>query len=100
MPMRKLVFCTFRQSGFHCWDNAPVSYVYLAELHRHVFHVRVSVIIEDSNREVEFIALKAKAVDEFKLMGLPRPEFITDALDYGSYSCEMLAGELWKRLMC
>jgi hypothetical protein len=94
---QQLVFCTFRQPGFHRWEGAPERYEYLASWHRHEFHVRVEVIVNHSNRDLEFIHLKQVARCAFGRMG-SKEESYDGHLMYGSKSCEMLALELGERL--
>lgn len=52
------VWITTSFIGWHRWKNAPlISQQYLKEYHRHVFHVKLGVLVEAS-RQVEFIELK------------------------------------------
>lgn len=48
--------------GLHCWPSAPDRRAYLREPHRHLFNVKVSVSVEDSDREVEYHDLKDQVV--------------------------------------
>lgn len=59
--IRKLVYARFTFEGFHKWPEAPAHVRYLANLHRHIFHVKVSLFVTDSNREIEFITLGKRA---------------------------------------
>jgi 6-pyruvoyl-tetrahydropterin synthase len=52
------IFVRFQFSAFHRWPNAPDKYRYLANIHRHVFHVKVVMQVLHGNRDVEFIELK------------------------------------------
>lgn len=52
-PHRR-VWVTHSFVGFHRWPDAPAHRAYLAQVHRHVFHVRVEVEVRHNDREVEF----------------------------------------------
>lgn len=39
---------------FHRWQDAPVEVSYLADLHRHVFKVRLEIEVLDQDRELEY----------------------------------------------
>jgi hypothetical protein len=89
--MHTLVFCNFRQAGFHSWPNAPEPYKYLSYPHRHEFHVRVDVQVAYDDRDIEFIALKQACQTAFAML---TAEVSFEHLDFGARSCEMLAKEL------
>jgi len=59
MVLKQLVYARTRFVGFHQWADAPECYKYLANVHRHEFHVEIGVQVKLSNREVEFHHLKA-----------------------------------------
>lgn len=44
----------FQHPGFHRWPQAPPQRAYLANLHRHNFHVEVKVELHHTEREIEF----------------------------------------------
>ena len=88
--MKIEVFCRFRQAGFHCWPQAPNEYAYLRDMHRHEFHVFVAVRVNHNDRDVEFIALKRKAENQFLLLqGIALDENVSP--NFGNLSCEQLA---------
>jgi hypothetical protein len=96
--MQTTVFATFRVSGMHYWPGALAPYEYLGNLHRHVFHVKVTVFV-DRDRQVEFIELGMRAEDEFKSIGGGENTVTLEHIHFGGRSCEMLAKELWERLL-
>ena len=57
------VYCTTQFIGFHQWKDAPDSFAYLRNKHRHVFHVKVVVEVSHVDRDVEFHYLKVKVDD-------------------------------------
>lgn len=47
-----------RWVGFHQWSSAPEQLAYLRDLHRHEFHVELSLRVNSEHREVETHTLK------------------------------------------
>ena len=92
------VFCTFRQVGFHNWPNAPEEHKYLAQLHRHEFHVRVEVEVVHADRAIEFIKLKQIAKTAFQQLGWQQ-QSLAGMINFGSRSCEVLAKHLRLHLL-
>ncbi|MDE1904868.1 MAG: hypothetical protein KGH75_00270 [Rhodospirillales bacterium] len=68
--------------GFHRWPGATGRRAYLADRHRHLFHVEVSLATTHDDREVEFHDL----LREVELYG--------QGEERGSASCEQMAREL------
>lgn len=83
----KIVFCNTRFIGFHRWPDAPDSVGYLRSLHRHEFHVKVSVIITHDNRHVEFITLKQDVDNFLEVTDFPEAS-----------SCEMMCDRIAEHL--
>ncbi len=53
------LYVTFTFEGFHQYPEAPTPVSYLRSLHRHIFHVKVYIPVDDlSSRELEFIMVK------------------------------------------
>lgn len=94
--MDTTVFCTFRQTGFHSWPDAPESYKYLSYPHRHEFHIRVDVRVSFDDRQIEFIALKRMCQGA---LGAMASGLAWEHLDFGARSCEMMAKALCKKLV-
>lgn len=88
MALNKRVIVTFRQEGFHSWPGATQEVIYLKSPHRHLFHWRVEVSVQDSNREVEFHGLLWRAEALVK----------TQASKSTTWSCEQKAEQLIKDL--
>jgi hypothetical protein len=90
---KKVVIAALDVVGFHGWPSAPAVVGYLADMHRHVFKVRVECTVTDPDRQVEFHMLKRRA---FKLLcELYLPES-ADHLELmlGARSCEQIALDL------
>lgn len=81
----------FQQVGFHCWPGAKGVRAYLAQRHRHVFHVDVATWVSHDDREIEFHDLKDEATAAFMLLGNAEG-------DMGAMSCEVMARALGELL--
>ncbi len=67
------------------WTGAPAEVSYLADMHRHIFKVRVEVMTDDmENRGVEFHTLK-KATDHC-IDGLLHGENVTWSCEEWAYT--------------
>lgn len=80
----KEVYITTNFVGFHQWPNAPIEVAFLRDLHRHVFGVKVCVLVNGSDREVEFFTLKQDVDKAIRLLNM-------DLEQNQSMSCEMMA---------
>lgn len=58
LTAKKFVYCKTRWEDFHCWPDAPEDVKFLRTLHRHEFHMELSVDVNGDDRDVEFILLK------------------------------------------
>jgi hypothetical protein len=52
--MKRSVIVRTSFIGFHRWPDAPSRRAYLADLHRHDFHLTVELEVFHNEREVEF----------------------------------------------
>ena len=94
----KMIWVTFQKEGIHCYpaaatdpnlatgDQYDVSF--LANPHRHIFHFRVWISVEHSDRAIEFIQFK-RWLENLYSQG-------TLQLDYKS--CEMMAEDLYEQI--
>ena len=91
MNISKSIFVTFQHEGLHHWPEAVhhAGVEFLAHPHRHVFHFRVELSVNHSNREVEFILLKRELESLYR----------EGVLQLDHMSCEMLAEDLLKYLI-
>lgn len=71
-PVAKYVYCQTKWEDFHRYPNAPEEVAFLRTLHRHEFHIKLSVAVSHDDREVEFIIMKrwveAEVIPELKKM--------------------------------
>lgn len=82
MNTTTLVYVTTSFVGYHRWTEAPAEVTFLRYWHRHVFHVKLTVRVDHSDRDVEFFMLK-RDVDAY----------LKTAFDGGrfAFSCEQIA---------
>ncbi len=84
--MKVVVWITDVFEGFHRWEDAPDAVSFLRNMHRHLFHVKVGVLVIGLDREREFFLLKRKLSE--KLDQYRGQSF--------SSSCEIIATEILK----
>ena len=76
----------FQVPGFHYWEGATGDRAYLADRHRHLFHVEAKISIFHNDRELEFHDFL-----DFCRANFPGGEM-------GGQSCEMMAEGLIKAI--
>lgn len=76
----------FQVPGFHCWANASGDRAYLADRHRHLFHVEARIELFGDDRELEFHDFL-----DFCRASFPGGEM-------GGQSCEQMAKELIEKI--
>lgn len=89
MNERVTVWAEARLPGFHHWPDAPLHRSYLAQRHRHLFHIRATVRVTHDDRDVEFHDL----ADAIRAWWGPEDR------ECVSRSCEALARELAGHLL-
>lgn len=94
--MKSTPFATFGVVGFHHWPEAPDELAYLRDSHRHMFGFKVECSVGHDDREVEFHFLGSRAKIELAKL-YPSTTYL-DAFEFGSQSCEHIAGALLQRL--
>jgi len=99
MSSHDMIWVTFRKEGIHCYpaaandpklasgDQYDVSF--LAHPHRHIFWFKVYLEVFHDDRDVEFIQFK-RWLEELYSGG---------TLELNYKSCEMIAGELYKKII-
>ena len=80
------VYCTTQFEGFHRWPNPSSDVKFLANLHRHMFHVKVWVKVKHDDRDMEFIGLK-RNIDSICNQKFP-----------DTFSCEQIAKAIVARI--
>jgi len=92
----KMIWVTFRKEGIHCYpaaatdpnlatgDEYDVSF--LANPHRHIFHLRVWISVQHNDRDIEFIQFKRWLESLYMGQG--------SVLSLDHKSCEMMRDQL------
>lgn len=89
MGVATTVWTSLALPGFHRWPEAAGTHRgYLAERHRHLFHIRVHVGVRHDDRDVEF----------HDLQDLVRLWWGDGAREWDTTSCEGIARQLWTYL--
>ncbi|MBW4514542.1 MAG: hypothetical protein KME11_04895 [Timaviella obliquedivisa GSE-PSE-MK23-08B] len=86
MKTQSSAIIRFQVPGFHHWQDATGDRAYLAQRHRHLFHVEVKLELHHSCREVEFHDFL-----DFCRTNFPGGEM-------GGLSCEHMAENLLKQI--
>lgn len=96
--MKTSITVRFQAVGFHRWRTAPTSRAYLAQPHRHLFHIAATIEVFHNDREVEFHDL----LDEIRLHSAFSSECILSHLpsnnEYMDWSCETHAKHIMNHL--
>jgi hypothetical protein len=81
--MDRSIIINLRVEGYHRYPAAPAETKFLADLHRHIFHITAEKNVSHNNRDIEFVALKWNIEKYFKDK-FPDKQF-------GEMSCEDIA---------
>lgn len=95
---QKMIWVTFQREGIHCypaagtdptlatglWDDVS----FLAVPHRHIFHFKVWIEVNHSDRDIEFIQFK-RWLDRL---------YQNSVLQLDYKSCEMMAEDLYEQI--
>ena len=90
---KRTIFVTFQKEGVHCYPDAASApelsdVSFLGSPHRHIFHFRVDIQVEHSNRDIEFIQFK-RWLEQLYSSGV---------LELNYKSCEMMAEDLYVQM--
>lgn len=90
---KRTIFVTFQKEGIHCYPDASTNPAladvsFLGSPHRHIFHFRVDIEVEHSNRDIEFIQFK-RWLEQLYSSGV---------LELNYKSCEMMAEDLYVQM--
>lgn len=74
--------------GIHFWKGCDIEEVdFLANAHRHIFHITCKKKVNHDDRDIEIIMLKRQILDFLESK-------YGKVCEFGSRSCEMIAVEL------
>ena len=62
--------------GYHRWPDAQGDVTFLANKHRHKFHIQLGVFVSDPDRQVEFFTCKKTITSRFFSSGDSGPFFV------------------------
>ena len=98
-PTSRHIYVTFKREGIHCYPAAATDpklatgdmfdVSFLGTPHRHIFHFRVQISVNHSDRDIEFIQFKRWLEMLYSTALLQ--------LDYKS--CEMIAEDLYEKIV-
>lgn len=89
MTVKTFIWVTIEKEGFHNWPNAPAEQMFLRNLHRHIFRMKIWIEVFHTDREIEFFTFKNKCqkfIDEI-FNDLPAEK-----------SCEMISDALYQKI--
>jgi len=98
--MKTNIIVNLSVDGLHSWPDARKVFPevgFLADVHRHMFHVTLSYRVSHSDRDREFIMFKRDVLDYIHLKYY-RQEY--NCHFFGAMSCEMIAEELLEYFGC
>lgn len=85
------VFVRTQFEAQHRWKDAPPAVAFLRDFHRHVFHVKVTLAVTHTDRDVEFFLFK-RELDDFIAKRFLHKKF--------DKSCEDIALEIIRQFRC
>lgn len=77
------IFITTQFEAYHSWNEAPEEVGFLKNLHRHIFKVKATWLVNHDNRDLEFFIQKRK-VDKFIVEHFAEKQLV-------NMSCEQMA---------
>lgn len=84
--LKRFIEVKLQVEGIHNWSTCDIEEVlYLKNLHRHIFHIRVTKEVTHNNRDIEIIMFKNKII-----------YYLKDKWNgnFGSMSCEDIAEDI------
>ena len=100
MFMKTNVIVKLQVDGTHNWPMAANFFpevAFLSDIHRHVFHIKLSYRVSHNDRDREFIIFKRDVLDYIRDKYY---DFNLRTHTFGAMSCEMIAEELLKHFDC
>lgn len=94
--MKTLVIAKLFVEGIHQWEGVLKhpeleSVHFLAQPHRHIFHITVKKEVAHNDRDIEIITLKRNILEYLNMRYFTES---ANCLFFGNMSCEMIANEL------
>lgn len=95
---KKFIFVTFQKEGIHCFPEAANDPKYatgnwddvsfLGYPHRHIFHFKVWISVNQNNRDIEFFQFKRWLERLYN----------DNVIQLDNRSCEMISDELYEQI--
>jgi len=106
--MKTNIVINFQFEALHHWETCPEdhSQAYLKYPHRHIFYIQLKIPVLHDDRDIEFIELKQRIIDDlsFRVETITQTiktsateQFVISNKDFGAMSCEMIAKDLLQR---
>lgn len=90
--MKTRLIINLQVQGLHYWGDAKIKKPqvgFLSYPHRHIFHIQLTMEVNDLDREIEFIDFKNSVLDYIETKW-----GFYDMCDFKGMSCEMIAKDL------
>ena len=100
MITKTVVIIKLAVDGMHNFPKAAELFpevAFLSDRHRHMFHFTLAKMVNNDDRDVEFIMFKR---DVLNYLHNQYSDSHTRTHEFGSMSCEMLSRELLERFEC
>ena len=88
--MKTHIWVTCKVPGFHQWMGAPADVRFLSDIHRHEFHIKMTVNVSHQDREVEFFTLQNQLKSHLE-SAYPKNDY---GYSFYNRSCEMIATDI------
>lgn len=96
--MNKKIIVQLEVEGVHRWQGCNIEEVlYLKDMHRHNFMIRIEKSVKDSDREIEFIKFKHDVIAQ---MYEEYYDTIHSLCNFVDDSCEMIAEWILNKFDC
>jgi hypothetical protein len=100
MNTKTTVIVKLQVEGAHYFAKAKELFPtvgFLADRHRHIFHIKLSKEVFHDDRDIEFIMFKREVKDYLELY---YHDEVTGMLEFDNMSCEAIARELLEYFHC
>jgi len=92
--MRTSIIVRLQVEGLHQWKGCDIEDVmFLAEPHRHIFHIECRKKVSHNDRDIEIICFK-RSIQRYLAETYAKGGIVCN---FGGMSCEMIAMELTKK---
>lgn len=93
LKMKKTIILNFDIVGHHSWKDAPSDVDFLQSHHRHMFKIKIGMVVEHNDREKE-IFLQQQLYQQYLKHKYETTKGNYKFHDFGNMSCEDIAEEI------